>query len=103
MKRYTLTKMVPKTRYFEVYLDADANDGDYISTKTEYTEEEFESIIDDLINLRDNYSGSHRLSSYSDDTELDIPTSEWGGYCHTLVQLVIRMYDTDGCVYEVNI
>ena len=82
MKNYNLVKKVPKEKYYEVYINADSNDADYISTKTKYSQEEFDEVVDELKNLRDNYGGSHELEDFEDETdEINIPCSVWG-CCH---------------------
>ena len=101
MKKYICTKIVPEEKYYEVYINADSNDADYISTSEEYTQEEFDEIIDEIINLRDNYGKSHELECYQNDMELPIPHSDWGR-CHSLKDIKVTLYDTDGCVYDVK-
>lgn len=44
-----------KRNKFIVTIIADSNDGDYISETETYSKDEFEMILPELINLRDNY------------------------------------------------
>jgi hypothetical protein len=103
MEKYKLTKTIPEQRIYEVYIDADSNDADYISTTTVYTQDEFDKIVDGLIDLNNNYMDYHELEEYENEYDLDIPCNSWGEYCHTLEEVKITMYDTDGYVYEVEL
>ena len=103
MKKYTLEKILPKEKYYEVYMKADANDADYVTTEEYFSQDEFDSIVDELKNLISNYGGSHKLSEYPNDCDFDIPFNGWDGYCHTLEYIDITMYDTDGYTYEVHL
>ena len=102
-KKYKLVKNIPKERYYEVTIEADSNDADYIKETERYSQEEFDKIIDDLMDLKNNYSGRHELENYFESDELPIPYTELGDKCHTLYSLAIMMYDTDGCNYIVEI
>lgn len=98
---YKLIKKVPKTRYYEVYINADSNDGDYISRTEKCSQKRFDEIVNELINMRDNYGKSHEFEDYPNSMDLDIPYSDWG-CCHTLEDLTVTMYDVDGYVYNVE-
>ncbi len=102
MEKYKLvTRPQPVAKIFRVIIKADSNDGDYITTDEVYTEEEFNDIIDDLINLKHNYSGRYELEDYPWDNDLSIPCSDWGR-CHTLEKLTVTCEDTDGTIYDVE-
>lgn len=102
MKNYNLVKQIPEEKYYEVFIEADSNDADYISTKNKYSQEEFDEIVDELKNIRDNYGDAQELENY-EPSELDIyiPSSEWG-VCHTLEEITVTMFDVDGFVYNVE-
>ena len=100
MKNYNLVKKVPKEKYYEVYINADSNDADYISTTTKYSQEEFDEVVDGLVKLRD--SCDYELEDFEDETgKINIPSS-YGGYCHTLEEVTVTMFDVDGLVYDVE-
>jgi len=100
--KYKSTKKVPKEKYYEVYINADSNDADYISRTSNYSQKEFDEIVDALIDLINNYDGEHELEDYPNDMELSIPNSD-NGCCHTLEELTITMYDIDGYVYGIEL
>lgn len=99
---YKIKKKVPKKKYYSVYINADSNDGDYISTTTDYSQEEFDEIVDELINLKNNYCTNHLLSKYPNEMDLNIPCSDWGR-CHSLAEVEVILYDIDGFIYEVEL
>jgi hypothetical protein len=100
--KYKLEKNIPKKRYYEVTIKAEySNDADYIEGVGYYYQEEFDKIVDDIIDLKNNYSGRYELEKYEGE-ELSIPYSDYGR-CHTLYSIDIMMYDTDGCSYIVKI
>lgn len=112
--KYELMEIKPQFKTFEIFIKADSNDGDYISTLNSYTEKEFNTkIIDELILLQSKYSGPHRLKLfdnavydlYGRETELSIPYSDldYVDLCHTLKELRVTCIDTDGKVYNVKL
>lgn len=101
-KKYKFVKNMPNRRYYEVTIEADYNDSDYIKKSQRFYQEEFDEVVDDIIDLKNNYSGRHELDDYESD-RLDIPYSEDGDKCHTLMYINIIMYDTDGYSYIVEI
>lgn len=101
MAKYKFEKVAIKERYYEVFIKADSNDADYITTTMKFDQKEFDETIDELINLKNNYGGSHELSNYPNDLDLDIPFAD-DSYCHTLIRLSVKMYDTDGSIYIVT-
>ena len=109
MKKYKIIKTTPQERYYEILLKADSNDGNYITEIQKLSQEEFDKAIDELIILRNDFSGEHELegfeseiiSKYDRDVYLNIPCHE-DQVCHTLVDIIVKMYDSDGCVYNVE-
>lgn len=97
---YTLKKIVPKEKFYRVYINADSNAEDYISTIEIYDQETFDAVAKELKNLKDNYSKSQQLKDYENIADLSIPCSDWG-YCHSLEDLEVTMHDIDGFTYEV--
>lgn len=95
---YKLVKQEVKDGIYKVSIEADSNDGDYITTNATYTKQEFEKgKLPVLIDMYLNYSGRHEfesLPSYISE-ELDIPYSDWGA-CHTLSDLDISYIDNNG-------
>lgn len=102
MSKYEIEKIKTKEKYYEVYINADSNDGDYISRKERFSQEQFDEVIDGLIDLQNNYSESHQLENYPNKYDLSIPYNGWDGYCHSLEELTVKMYDTDGIIYNVK-
>ena len=98
--KYKLIKLnSQKEKTFKVTIVADSNDADYITTINTYTEKEFnEYVVDDLIDLLNNYNGSHQLENYSGEAE--VPYSDWGR-CHTLESVDISCTDENGNVFNV--
>jgi len=100
MEKYKLKEVShPKERYYEAYFEGDENDSDYVSHIEKYSQTEFDEIVDDLIELSEimddddiqprDYDGNVNLGSV--------------GYCHTFCEFTIKMYDTDGKVYNVEL
>ena len=99
--KYTLVKKEKvKEKTFRVIIEADSNDADYITTDETYNEKEFNEVIDELIDLKNNYGGRHQLEDFENDW-LTIPRSEWGR-CHSLTGLEVTCEDIDGTVYDVE-
>lgn len=100
-EKYTFRKKESEERnMFHVSIKADSNDGDYITEEESYTEDEFEEIVDELIDLNDNYKGFYKLEDFSSE-QLCIPTTDYGDNCHTLTRLKIEYIDGNGEVYDV--
>lgn len=98
-KLYTIVKKAPKEPYYVVRTSGDWNDADYVHNSQEYSQEEFDNIVEILIHF-DNF--------YSDDYDYDlywnIPVPP--GYecsCHTAGIDSIEYYDIDGTVSEVHL
>lgn len=103
----------PTEAYYTVSITADANDADYITTNTGYNEEQFSDALPALKLLMSEYSDRHGLERYfeefDDDPDmidieehLDIPSGNFG-YCHTLIDVEIMYYDTEGMSHKVTI
>lgn len=103
MEKYTIGEVKKdKINQFEVIIIADSNDADYITTREFYGEYVFdEYIIDELIDLIDNYSGSHELEKFCGDN-VRIPYSDWG-CCHSIESIEVNYYDNNGTVRPVEI
>ena len=102
MCKYKFEKIkAPKETYYELYINADSNDGDYVSTTETFNQKEFDEIIDEIINLKNNYSEHGKLQSYPNEFDLSIPFNGYDDYCHTIVDIEVKMYDVDGTIYNV--
>ena len=103
MNKYKLIKPTNKGKIFTVTMEADSNDGDYITATSDYTELEFEEIVDELIRLKKYYSDSHQFEDfYNTEYNIDIPYSEYGR-CHTLSSIEIYCIDENGQYFEVEL
>lgn len=106
MEKFNLVGKPQRERdKFIVTVKADSNDGDYMTERTAYTPDQFERRIPYLIDLIDNYSGSHKLETYRNEGELDLPYNEYGDYgmCHTLEEVTIEYVDNDGITWDVEL
>lgn len=94
-----------KLNKFIVTITGDVNDGDYMTRKEEYGKEEFdEYVVDALIDLKFNYSGSHELYDYPNEYDLSIPSNEYcDGYAHTLKTLDVKYVDSVGEIWDVEL
>jgi len=102
MKKYKLIKSKNKEKIFTVTIEADSNDGDYITATSDYNELEFEEIVDELIRLKKYYGDSHQFEDfYNTEYNIDIPYSEYGR-CHTLSSIEIYCIE-NGQYYEVEL
>lgn len=112
---YELEKITPEERYYEVVITADSNDGDYVTSKRQYNQEEFNVTAPLLRNLLINHKGSGDLGRYLDtlydgenDVEdivlsyIDFPNGEYDMNCHTLKSIDVKMVNIDGSIYKVN-
>ena len=103
MKKYKLIKPSNKEKIFTVSIEADSNDGDYITATDSYTESEFEEIVEELIRLKKYYSESHQFEKFYDtEYEINLPFSEYGR-CHTLSSINIYCIDENGQYFEVEL
>ena len=103
MNGYKLKEIsISNKEHFEVFIKADSNDADYISTETILTKEEFEKVaLDQLRVLEHFYSSPHTFHCFYSDT-VDLPTGDWGD-CHSLVELRVRYFNEDGKAYMVEL
>jgi hypothetical protein len=105
MEKYQLIKKSQnKFNKFIVTIEADSNDADYITEISEYSKDVFEEyVVDGIIHLLKNASGSHKLGNYNNEYDLDIPFNGWDGYCHTLSYVKVEYVDENGVIWDVNI
>ncbi|QNR65381.1 hypothetical protein IAQ67_15925 [Paenibacillus peoriae] len=105
MSKYTLSKPRKEAQdCFMVTIVADSNDADYITTTQTYSSKEFNGVIvDELIQLKNNYSGSHQLEDCPLGEYIDIPFNGYDGFCHSLESLTITYVDEDGYTWDVNL
>lgn len=90
---------------FFVTVVADSNDGDYITTINTYTKAFFEeTILNDIIELLERFSGDHELEVYGGDFE-DLPynPNDEYGQCHTLKSIDVKYVDKDGFTWNVDL
>jgi len=104
MSKYILVKPQQNSSKFTVTLVADSNDGDYVTTITDYAKRTFDTfVIDDLVDLINNHSGEYQLEDFEGKHErLDIPYGD-NGSCHTLVSFSVSFLDEDGFTWDVEI
>ena len=95
-------KKSDRTETFIITIVADSNDADWVTEKMEFNKEEFEEILPALVDLKENFSGSHELENYTNPMELDIPYNGYDGYCHTLYELTVEYIDENGKIYDVE-
>lgn len=105
MGKYKLVKPEVKQKTFKVFMTADANDGDYLTSTQTFTEKEFDEVVDELLDLKNNYlKVAHAFEEFCSEVELDIPYDGQSDYgCHTLEELEITCVDVDGIIYNVEL
>lgn len=108
--KYHLVKIKPEKPYYELYIRADYNDGDYISETTmlskkqldEWGLEAYQLILNKLM-------GPHALDEmeelltedeYNLLENIDFPYSDHG-ICHSMSTIRLKYYDEDGFIYDV--
>ena len=96
-----MKKVIPKKRYYELVIRGDMNDGDYVTTISRYDQEDFDRISSEIENILNNHIGRKKMREYDNVCDLNIPSDDDCGYCHTLDYLRMLMYDIDGYVYKV--
>lgn len=99
--KYTVTRQIPKERYYEIILVGDANDGDYVTSINKYTQKEFDKAVYELYDLMKIIGKSGQLEDRTSE-HLWLPCDDYGS-CHSLEKVNITMYDVDGYVYDVTI
>lgn len=106
MNKYKLVPPEQKDRNkFTVTIIADSNDGDYITTINTYSKVFFEeTILRDLVELLEDFSGDHELDTYGGDFE-DLPynPNDEYGQCHTLESIDVKYVDYDGFTWNVDL
>ena len=102
-EKYTIGEVkASKINQFEVIIEADSNDGDYITTRHFYSEERSdENVIEELIELLSKHGDAYELESFSENY-VDIPYSDYG-CCHSLESVEVNYYDNNGSVRPVEI
>jgi hypothetical protein len=104
MNRYTLEKHKQEDlNKFIVTIVADSNDADYVTTIEKYTKEIFDrEVINDLMDIKNNYSGHHQLKNYEGDCDyISVPFDGYDGHCHTLESIDIKYIDANGETWNV--
>lgn len=107
------TPNMPKENYYTISITADSNDGDYITDITNLSEKSFNKAIPVLELLFTEYMGHHGLEQYYEDYDegivdydidefFDIPYGEMGP-CHSIENISIMFYDTDGKSYFITL
>lgn len=94
-------KKVTGKEVFIVKMVGDCNDGDYITTEQEMSREQFESVVDELINIQNNFMSDWALKEYDNERDLDIPMTEWSENCHTLEKLEVTHIGMTGKHHDV--
>lgn len=103
MSNYRLVEKVSDDRnMFTITIIADSNDADYITEKMYCNKEEFEEMLPELINLRDNYGENHQLEKYPNPMDFNIPFNGWDGFCHSLEELTVEYVDESGKIFDVE-
>jgi hypothetical protein len=103
MEKYQFVKKSER-ELFIVTIVADSNDGDYITTINSYSRDVFdEYVVDGLIDLKEKADGQHKLESYKNEFDLDIPYNGYDGYCHTLEELVVEYIDENSVLLDVEL
>lgn len=102
-EKYTIGEIQPtKINQFEVIIVGDMNDGDYVTTREFFSEDEFNSnVIDELIELLSNYSDDYKLRSFTAEY-IRIPF-DGQEHCHSLESVEVNYYDNNGSVRPVKI
>lgn len=107
VKGYKLKLNAPTSDYFEVRFKADSNDGDYVTTTTRLSVDKFNADgVKALNKLLTKYRGANKLENIYDKDSwisdiIDVPNGECG-VCHTLTELQVKLYKTDGTIYIVE-
>lgn len=103
MEKYTIGKIQPtRVNCFEVIIVADMNDGDYVTTREFYSEEQFDNyVIDELIELLGEHSNEYELPKFCCNC-ISIPF-DGQETCHSLEKVEVNYYDNNGSVRPVEI
>lgn len=102
----------PDEAYFEIYINADSNDGDYISRTTKLSQAQFDEYgVNAIRIINQKLIGHHRLTEGWDELteeelydvgEISFPSSDWG-MCHTIEDFDVLFYDTLGNKFKVDL
>lgn len=108
--KYHLVKRKPEKSYYELYIKADSNDGDYISETTKFSQRQLDEWgIEAYQLILKKLMGPHALDEMDDllsPVEYDLlenvsfPYSDHG-ICHSIWIVSLKYYDKDGLTYDV--
>ena len=112
-QKVNLTLNKPNKSYYTVRIKADWRDADYITTFKKYSEESFNEVALYLKFMVNNLIGRRKLFDYIDDDSKDTDFYNalieyvdlyWfvDRLCHTIEEVEILYYDTDGKCYKVS-
>lgn len=101
MAKYELVEKTVKP-LFRVTIEADMNDGDYLTNINQYSKDRFsEHLVDELIELKKIVGKSDALYAFNDQyTNVPFDTQS-GESCHTLESLDIEYIDEQGKIWDV--
>lgn len=101
--KYQLVEKGSKLREtFVVTIIGDSNDADYVTETMHFNEEDFEEILPELANIRNNYGKNHQLEDYPNPMDLYVPFNGNDGYCHSLEKLTVEYIDHKGKIWDVE-
>jgi len=100
---YEIVPVKSKKPYFIVYINADSNDGDYISRETRYTVKDFNKRgIKAVKIIKKKLSDNHALENMEDilteeeseflEDAIEFPYSDWG-ICHSIEDIEVYYFD----------
>lgn len=103
MEKYTIGEIQPtKINQFEVIIVGDMNDGDYVTTREFFSEEDFDKhVVEELIELLSKYSNEYKLRDFCAEC-IRIPF-DGQEHCHSLESVEVNYYDNNGSVRPVVI
>lgn len=100
---------------FIITVQADSNDGDYMTETTTIPKNGMNDEIIELIKkLEDLEYVRHGLQEIEEQGEaygltrddlashIYIPSTDWGDYCHTLVDFTVEYIDGNGKIFDVD-
>jgi hypothetical protein len=101
MASYELVEKTVKP-LFRVTIEADMNDGDYLTNINQYSKDRFhDKLIDELIELNKIVGKSDALYGFNDQYA-NVPfDTQSGESCHTLASLDIEYIDEQGKIWDV--
>lgn len=105
-----LTKLGKRTDEFEIHLEMDMNDGDYVRSCNSMSKEDFIALYPILVAIKNGEytsTGECKRDDYEVPDDLEdlwfnyIPSSEYGG--HNLEITRLTYFDEDGVEYGVSL